>query len=337
MLVLVIAGMVLSGSGLTHEPQSAEAALLTEVKKLLASDAQDSDWFGFSVAVSGDTAVVGAVFEDDGGSDAGAVYVFGRDEGSPDNWGEVTKLIASDAEVFDLFGYSVAISGDTALVGAALEDAGGHNAGAAYVFQRDQGGTDNWGEVKKLLASDAEANDRFGDSVAVSGDTAVVGAEQEEAGGLRAGAAYIFQRDQGGTENWGEVKKLTASDAQAGDFFGKSAAVSSDTVVVGVFRGKTAYVFQRDDGGVNNWAEVSRLKACDDVTSSGFGHSVAVSGSTTVVGAFRADDSVGAAYVFEFGLGDCDGDGVPDDEDACPGHASRRGRRRQWLYANASY
>ncbi len=233
--VLIAAFVLLSspaGFGL-GEPQSAEAATFNEIKKLLASDAEVRDLFGVSVAVSGDTAVVGAYFEDAGGSNAGAAYVFQRDQGGADNWGEVKKLTASDAQAVDWFGYSVAVSGDTAVVGAYREDAGGGNAGAAYVFERDQGGGGNWGEVTKLAASDAEAGDGFGWSVAVGGNTAVVGAPGEDAADTEAGAAYVFQRDEGGADNWGEVKKLTASDAQAGDWFGWGVAVSGDTAVVG--------------------------------------------------------------------------------------------------------
>ncbi len=138
LLVVAIAVGLFSGpAGLRHEPQRAEAALFNEVKKLLASDAQAGDEFGRSVAVRGDTAVVGAYFEDAGGADAGAAYVFGRDQSGADNWGEVKKLTASDAQSGDRFGISVAMSGDTAVVGAAYEDAGGSDAGAAYVFQRE--------------------------------------------------------------------------------------------------------------------------------------------------------------------------------------------------------
>ena len=102
------------------------------------------------------------------------------------------KLTASDAEAEDHFGFSVAVSGDAAVVGAILEDSLGPNGGAAYVFQRDQGGAGNWGEVKKLTASDARDGDYFGGSVAVSGDTAVVGARFEDAAATNAGAAYVF-------------------------------------------------------------------------------------------------------------------------------------------------
>ncbi len=134
---------------------------------------------------------------------------------------EEAILRASDGQANDEFGISVAISGDTALVGANEEDGGPGDpaslVGAAYVFGRNQGGMNNWGEVAKLTASDAQAGDQFGNSVAISGDTALV---TRLTGG---GAAYVFDRNQGGINNWGEVKKLTASDAQAGDQFGRSA------------------------------------------------------------------------------------------------------------------
>jgi len=295
-------------------PSSSGAASLSEVKKLIASDAKANDWFGQSVAVSGDIAVVGAPMGDAGGVGfAGAAYVFSRNQGGTDNWDEVKKLTASDAEEADVFGNSVAVSGDIAVVGAPGDDAGGYTAGAAYVFQRDKGGTDQWGQVMKLTASGGQAGDEFGASVAVSGDVAVVGAAF--AGG--SGAAYVFQRDKGGTDKWGEVQKLTASDAQAGDRFGWSVAVSADIAVVGAVGEDTwgsnagaAYVFSRDQGGTDNWGEVEKLTAASDAEAGDeFGSSVAVSGDIAVVGARGEDEkgsAAGAAYVFQRDLGGTD-------------------------------
>ena len=220
----------------------------------------------------------------------------------------MTKLTASDAQDNAQFGNSVAVSSDTAVVGARFEEAGGNDAGAAYVFRRDEGGAGNWGEVKKLTASDAQAGDFFGWSVAVSGDTAVLGALLEAAGGANAGAAYIFQRDQGGADNWGEVKKLNAFDVQAGARFGASVAASGDTAVVGatlkdVVGGPdaagAAYVFRHDQGGANNWGQVTKLTASDPQGLDQFGNSVAVSDDTVLVGASFKDSLAGAAYVFQ--------------------------------------
>ena len=260
------------------------------VKKLTASNAEPDAQFGFIVAISGDTAVVGALFEDAGGADAGAAYVFQRNQGGANNWGQVARLTASDAQPDDLFGIGVAVSGDTVVVGAVFGDAGGADAGAAYVFRRDQGGADNWGQVAKLTASDAQPDDLFGIGVAVSGDTVVVGAVFGDAGGADAGAAYVFRRDQGGADNWGQVAKLTASDAQPDDRFGIRVAVSGDTVVVGALfedaggaDAGAAYVFRRDQGGTGAWGQVAKLTASDAQPGDQFG-TVAVSGDTVVVG-----------------------------------------------------
>ncbi len=294
-------------------PGTTEATSFNEMKKLLAFGAQTGDFFGWSVAVSGDTAVVGAWGEEAGGSNAGAAFVYQRNAGGVDNWGEVKKLTASDAQSGDNFGVSVAISGDTVVVGAENEDAGATDAGAAYVFQRNAGGADNWGEVKKLIASDAQFLDQFGDSVAVSGDTTVVGAGNESARGSFAGAAYVFHRNQDGADNWGQVKKLTASDAQSGDFFGDSVAISGDTIVAGATSGFSnaggAYIFQRNQGGVNNWGQVKKLAASDAEAGDHLGFGVAVDGGTAVVGAFGEDTggtSAGAAYVFQRNKGGAD-------------------------------
>src|SRR5258708_39475724 len=97
------------------------------------------------------------------------------------------------------------------------------NTGAGYIFERNQGGDENWGQVQKLTASDAAANDYFGYSVSINGDTVVIGAYQK-------GAAYIFERNQGGAEHWGQVKKLTASGGTGADQFGASVASNTDTV-----------------------------------------------------------------------------------------------------------
>ncbi|MDM8542978.1 choice-of-anchor D domain-containing protein [Desulfococcaceae bacterium HSG9] len=282
--------------------------------KLTASDAATGDYFGYSVAVSGDTAVVGAYQDDDGGIDSGSAYVFERDNGGADNWGQSAKLTASDAAADDIFGFSVAVSGDTAVVGAQYDDDAGSGSGSAYVFERDNGGADNWGQVAKLTAADAAAGDNFGYSVAVSGDTAVVGANYDEDGGSASGSAYIFEKGAGWTNGSGnQTAKLTASDAAAADWFGHSVAVSGDTAVVGAIgdsdagsNSGSAYVFERDNGGTDNWGQTAKLTAADAAAGDNFGYSVAVSGDTAVVGAYANDDAgteSGSAYVFEKGAG----------------------------------
>jgi hypothetical protein len=287
-----------------------------QVRKLVASDAQNDDYFGNSVAISGDTVVVGARLEDGAGSDRGAAYVFARNGGGTDAWGQVQKLTASDAQDSDQFGMSVAISDDTAVVGASYEDGAGSARGAAYVYMRNSGGANNWGQLKKLTASDAENTDYFGASVAISGDTVVVGARLEDGAGSDRGAAYIYARNSGGAEQWGQIKKLVASDAENTDFFGASVAISGDTIVVGASyedgagssRG-AAYVFARNSGAADNWGQVQKLTAADAENNDRFGNSVAISGDTVVVGAPYEDSAGsnrGAAYVFARNSGGAD-------------------------------
>ena len=260
-----------------------------QVVKLTAADGAASDFFGASVSVIGDTVVVGAYFADGNG----AAYVFYRDEGGPDTWGEVAKLTASDGATEDFFGRSVSVSGDTIVVGARQADISGNSyQGAAYVFYRNQDGPDAWGPVAKLTASDGAAYDSLGESVSVSGDTAVVGAYGADVGSeVDQGAAYVFYRDEGGPDAWGQVAKLTADDGSGYDYFGESVSVSGDTAVVG------AYVFHRDQGGADAWGQTTKLTAADCAESDEFGRSVSVSGDTVVVGGIDNDDN-GAAYVF---------------------------------------
>ena len=296
------------------------------MKKLTASDAEAGDRFGLSVALSGDTTLVGAHFNGAGG----AAYIFQRDQGGTDNWGEVKKLLASDAQASDNFGWSVAVSGDTAIVGAFGEGAVGSVTGAAYVYKRNEGGVDNWGEVKKLLASDPTHGAKFGYSVALSGDTAVVGAESYTPGSSapNVGAAYVYQRDRNGAENWGVVRKLGPSSLSPQGRFGVSVAVAGDTAIVGVHGADVqalntggAHVFLRDHGGLENWGETDTLRASDASAEDAFGIGVAASGNIAVVGANGAagfDTNAGAAYVFQLKLsepGDTDGDGCSDQRE----------------------
>jgi len=213
-----------------------------QVVELTASDADvDADLFGVDVAVFGDTAIVGARRgEAIVAEDSGSAYIFQRDEGGPDSWGEVKKVTASDADEGDNFGADVAIFGDTAIVGAWGDavGAGDPGSGSAYVFQRNQGGPDNWGEIVKLIPSAASAEDAFGFGVAVSGDFAIVGALNDRDpivdgifGG--SGAAYVFGRNVGGANNWGEMLKITAPDATLEHFFGISVALSGNRALVG--------------------------------------------------------------------------------------------------------
>jgi hypothetical protein len=285
--------------GLVTE-SSPEAVLITNQQaKLLASDGAEVDLFGLSVAVSGDTALVGADRNDEKGTDAGAAYVFVR---SGTTWTQQAKLTATDGAGFANFGISVALSRDTALVGAIGDGEVASGAGAAYVFVRS--GT-TWTQQAKLTATDGVSQDQLGASVALDGDTALVGTVNRSDNGDHAGAAYAFVRS--GT-TWTQEAKLLAADGAAFDQFGISVAVSSDTALVGAFgdddageHSGSAYVFVR--GGAT-WTQQAKLTAADGAAFDEFGISVALSGDTALVGAPLTDENAtdsGAAYVFARG------------------------------------
>ena len=242
-----------------------------QVAKLTTADGADGDGFGYSVSLSGDIAVVGAPWTRVGGNlNQGMAYVFYRDQGGPDAWGQVAKLAAFDGAAYSRFGLSVSVSGDTAVVGAWGATVGGVPQGAAYVFYRNQGGPDAWDQVAKLTADDGATADRFGHFVSVSGDAAVVGAIYADVGGNQnQGAAYVFYRDQGGADAWGQVAKLTAADGAAWEQFGSSVSVDGDTAVAGAVLAYVggnldqgaAYVFYRDQGGPDACGQPAKLTA----------------------------------------------------------------------------
>src|SRR5713101_3108849 len=201
----------------------------TQGQKLTPSNGVTGDLFGSSVALSNDTAFVGARGDSSQGTFfAGAVYVFTRDTNGL--WSQTQKLTASDGTAGDLFGCSIDLRGDTALIGAhGIENSNG-SPGAAYIFTRDTT-SGQWNQMQKLTASDGVAGDGFGFSVALSDNTLAVGARGADDQGSTSGAAYIFTRDTNG--QWNQMQKLTASDGVAGDEFGYSVATSEDTVLVG--------------------------------------------------------------------------------------------------------
>ena len=309
----------------------------SQFAKLTASDAAAEDAFGYSAAISGNTAIVGAPYDDDAGSMSGSAYLFDLTTGNQ------IKLTASDATEDDLFGYSVAISGNTAIVGAF--HAAPSCTGSAYLFDVTSGN-----QLAKLSALDAAEGDYFGTSVGISGNTAIVGAQEESDG---RGSAYLFdvttggqlakltasdghRRDtfgfavaiddnravvgapndsDGGLDESGsaylfdvttgnQLAKVTASDAAERDFFGCAVGISDNTAVIGAWRdgdfgrySGSAYLLDVITGG-----EIAKLTASDAAEGDSFGYSVAIDGETTIIGAYVDDNTggvaAGAAYVF---------------------------------------
>ncbi|MEQ1605091.1 MAG: hypothetical protein ABL999_09495 [Pyrinomonadaceae bacterium] len=287
------------GGGLLFAAQDEPAApdVFAQSAKLTVSDAADNDFFGNSVVISGDTAVVGTYNDDTPrGNGAGSAYYFTRSGGV---WTQQQKLIASDGVQDDNFGTALAISGDTLVIGAERDDTA---AGSAYVFTRSG---NVWTQQQKLTAFDRSGFDLYGHSVAISGDTIVVGAFNSNIPGAEdAGSAYIYTRS--GTV-WTLQQKLTASDGATQDNFGWSVGITGDTVVVGAYQDDittatdagSAYIYTRSG---TLWTQQQKLTAADGAELDAFGSSVGISGNTVVVGAFFDDtprgESSGSAYVY---------------------------------------
>ncbi len=279
-----------------------DGVLPSQVARLLASDGAATDRLGSSIAVSGDMMVVGAPYADVAGkADAGAVYVFTR-QGS--TWGNEVRLVADDGGAGDRFGDSVAIDGGTVIVGAPYADvAGKADAGAAYAFARPLA---DWIQQGKLVAPDSVASDWLGDSVAISGDTAILSAPGVDVPGKSGvGAAYPFVRS--GTSWAAQGPRLIDPTGLELDFLGSSVAISGDTAIVGArwadLPGKAnagaALVYLRSG---TTWTQQQKLISTDEAAGDSLGASVAISGNTAVIGACYASlpgkASAGAAYVF---------------------------------------
>ncbi|MPZ17680.1 MAG: hypothetical protein GEV06_07200 [Luteitalea sp.] len=277
-----VLGILLGGMIAQPSAQGFPLFYWAEQAQLTASNGTPSDEFGRSVALDGDTLVVGA-------PRAQAAYILRR---VGDTWTETAQLTTSDASI-ERFGISVAIDGDTVVVGALAEDdvAGESERGAAYVFT-EAGGV--WTETAKLTASNGTEDDFFGGSVAIAGNTVVVsaiGADDTK------GAAYVFT-EVGGV--WTETATLTASNGAAYDWFGISVAIARNTipstVVVGAI-GKAAYVFRRSWWS-GTWTETAQLLP-PQVSGGAFGWSVAIDGDRVVVGDPGTSNlGVGHAFVF---------------------------------------
>lgn len=272
----------------------ASSAQFSETK-ITASDGEESEYFGWTTAIAGNYAIIGASEDDDLGPVSGSAYIF-KNVGS--GWDEHQKLLASDGSSYDTFGNAVALSDSYAVVGAQLNDDAAFNAGAVYVFKLDNG---IWIEATKLRASDAADEDHFGSSVAISGDYIVVGASLDDDLGTNSGSAYVFRRDD---TTWVQEAKLLASDGEIDDRF-EEVSISGDYIIVGAWGDKdqgdltgAAYIFKREG---STWIQETKLTASDASGGDQFGLDVSMSGNYAIVGAYGNDDSgenSGSAYIF---------------------------------------
>lgn len=301
-----------------------------EKQKLVPVHRHSGDKFGQSVSINGDYVVVGAYLHDrdannqDNKDNAGAAFIFKRAANGV--WSEVTKLVAPNRKVNDWFGWSVAISGNYVVVGAVNEDEDINEtnfidgSGSAYVFENS--GNDSWNFVKKITASERNSFDSFGHSVAIDGNHIVVGAYQEDEDTTNsntvsdAGAAYIFERNNGGV--WSQTSKIVPTNRKSGDWFAYSVSIKNDFVLVGAFQededennsntmasAGAAYVFQKNG---TSWTQKHKLVAFDRLTQDRFGISVSISDDYAIIGAHFEDhnsqemdyfEKAGSAYIYK--------------------------------------
>ncbi len=255
-------------------------------QKLVASDGASFDYFGTSVAISGDTAVISSQYADVGANEnQGAAYIFVKSGGL---WTQQAKVVASDGSPFDWFGIDADISGDTVVVGAEQDSVNGStNQGSAYVFVRNG---NSWAQQQRLNHPGGVVGDRFGNSVAISGETIVAGAKLLTLGGVsNRGAAFVFVRS--GTV-WSFQQQLISSDGAASDQFGFEVALSGDTAVINTAFTGAVYFFVR---GGTSWTQQQRLVVTDG--GSRFSGGIAIRGETALLGA-AGSQGTGAAYLF---------------------------------------
>ena len=286
-----------------------QSGVWNQVAKLTDHNGGSVDYFGHSVAVDGDTVVVGAYRDDENGVDSGSAYVFTKPATGWASTSTAAKLTAFDGSAGEYFGNSVAVDGDIVVVGASRGDGEANASGSAYVFTKPATGWVSTSTAAKLTADGGSIDDKFGFSVAVDGDTVVVGAFYEEDNAVEYGSAYVFTKPDAGWATTSTAAKLTASDGADNDYFGFSVAVDGNTVVVGAPEDDdgddvsfgSAYVFIKPNGGWADATENVKLTSFDGAAFDRFGRSVAVDGDILVVSAFGDDDnglSSGSAYVF---------------------------------------
>lgn len=254
-----------------------------------------SQAFGASVAIAGNTIAVGDPYDGQLGVEVGAVTVFQQDAGG--QWIEITRITPSVVVEGMRFGTNIALSADRLVVGAARNLVLGNQSGSAYIYERDQGGPNAWGEVARLTPNEFPYTDNFGKAVAIEGDTVAIGAYTRPTGGR----VYIYERDAGGLGAWGETTQLYPDDPGFQACFGVSVDIDNDLLAIGAYGGGDyagyVYVFQRDPA-THQWQRLTRFRAADTYAYHYFGYAVALENWTILAGAPGADSLAGAAYIF---------------------------------------
>jgi len=273
--------------------------VLADLQKLIPTDGKEKDYFGYSVAIDQNTVLIGSNRADYGKiPDAGAAYVY---ELGSEGWQLQAKLIAQKPSAFDTLGGNVAINNNTAVLGAIGRDDNGENSGAVIVFERNN----SWKQKQLVMPPDGQAGDAFGQSIALTEKTLVVGAPRSDTLGKDSGSVYVYTRKG---ECWVLKTRLTAQDGAPGDLFGISVAIDKNTILVGADlndekaeNAGAVYVFAING---EKWHQQAKLTASDAGKTDIFGVRVAISGDTALISARRDDDDnlgidAGSAYIFE--------------------------------------
>ena len=272
-------------------------------EKIVASDMKAGAFFGKAVDIYQNYIIVGAPKDNSGGEKSGAAYIFAKDDTG--NWVQKAKLVPDDIKPGLGFGYDVAICGDYAIVGALDEDTNENETGIAYIFYKDKEGVNEWVQIKKITASGNEIGNWFGFAVDITDGYAIVGAWQSALYGEQSGLAYIFKKDKGGINNWGQLKILKPDGLNSYFGFGYSVDFDKekDKVIisaVGENTKGTAYIFEKNKGGSDNWGQITKLVPYNGKFNDQFGYSVSISGDIALVGApeHYKDGDRGVVYMY---------------------------------------
>lgn len=306
-VIRMVGGIGIAASALAFAgPAAAQISQSFTIAQPAPLDSSGEFGIHRTLSAEGDTLIVGDMLADTGAGNEGSAYIYDRDSINPFAFNLVATLVAPDGAQNDGFGTSVAISddGNVAVVGAQGADQSGSESGAAYIFRRDKDGAGAWGFVQKITASDGSAGDIFGAAgITVSGDVIAVAATNDDnAKGTDAGAIYVFNEISADT--WSQVAQILPPRANfPSRLLGRGLKLQSNRLVAGS-HGDFVFIFERNEGGLDNWGTVATLRASDDATGGqDFGEfAVDLDGDRVVVGARQhnglGEDS-GAAYIYE--------------------------------------
>ncbi len=270
------------------------AQSITEDQQVYPQTLSEDDRYGLALGITGDYAIIGAPGDDQYGSNSGAAYVFTYNSGT---WSQVDKLISSDIQAGDYFGYTISANGDYLLIGTPITNS---YAGAVYVFKNTNG---TWLQVQKLTVSDGFSSQLFAHSIDLYGDYAIVGAPGDSTNGENSGAAYIFKNING---TWTQIEKLVPDNGHENDLFGYSVAITDNYAAVGAIghgdsiRYGAVYIYQNNN---DTWNLQRIVISNDPQEGENFGYSVDIDGNRIVVGApyknYNGFSWNGAAYLFD--------------------------------------